>query len=162
MEKLHALRAAIAAANPDLARDPDRLLIWADKGRIATRRTAALGYEWRYRANILIEAFTESPDAIAVPLLLWLRDAQPDLVESFSRGDEAAKFEAHILDTTSWDLKFELELSEAVIIAPRDGGGWDVTHLPEPSADDILLDGAAAAPLGEIWLGGMQLLPRAE
>lgn len=161
MNKLEACRAAIVAANPDFARNPDRLLIWADKGRVATRRTTGLGYEWRYRANLLCEALTASPDAILVPLLLWLRDAQPEMLLAFDKGDEAVKFEAHILDLKSWDLKLEFELSEAVVLAPRQSGGWDVTHLAEPSADDSFITGEASVPLGEIWLGGERLLPPA-
>ncbi|MDQ0250969.1 hypothetical protein J2W22_003033 [Sphingomonas kyeonggiensis] len=160
MNKLDACRAAIVAANSELAQNPDRLMIWADKGRVVTRLTTALGYEWRYRANILLEGLTSSPDAIMVPVLLWLREAQADLLLNFQRGDEAVKFEAHILDANSWDLKVEFELSEAVTLTPRDGGGWDVTHLPEPPIGDMLLEGAGATPLREIWLGGEQLIPR--
>jgi P2 phage tail completion protein R (GpR) len=157
MDKLTSCRAAIVADNPEFARNPDRLLIWADKGTIATRRTAQLGYEWRYRANILCEALTGSPDTVMVPLLLWLRDAQPDLLLNFERGNEAVKFEAHILDETSWDVKIEFDLTEAIVLTPKAGGGWDITHLPEPSPVDQPLDGAGFAPLGEIWLGDQLL-----
>jgi hypothetical protein len=160
MDKLTACRAAIVAANPEFARSPDRLLIWADKGTIATRRTAQLGYEWRYRVNILCEALTGSPDDIMVPLLLWLRDAQPDLLLAFDRGNEAVKFEAHILDETSWDVKIELELTEAVVLSPKQGGGWQATHLPEPSPDDVPIEGAGSATLGQIWLDDQLLVSR--
>lgn len=159
MNKLDALRAAIATANPDLARDPDRLLVWADKGRIVSRRTAGLGYEWRYRANLLVEAFTASPDEIMVPLLIWLRDAQPELLLNFDRGDQAIVFEAHILDLTSWDVLVQFELTEAVTLVPREGGGWDTVHMPEPSADDLGLGEEPLAPLTEVWLGDRRLIP---
>lgn len=160
MDKLTSCRAAIVAENPEFERNPDRLLIWADKGTIATRRTAQLGYEWRYRVNILCEALTGSPDAIMVPLLLWLRNAQPDLLLNFERGNEAVKFEAHILDESSWDVKIEFDLTEAVVLAPKVGGGWDITHLPEPSPDEQLLDGAGSAQLGELWLADDRVLSR--
>lgn len=160
MDKLTACRAAIVAANPEFETDPARFLIWADKGRIATRRTTGLGYEWRYRVNLLFEALTGSPDAVMIPLLLWLRDAQPDILLAFQSGNEAVTFEAHILDQASWDLKLEFDLSEAVVLVPRAGGGWDAVHLAEPSPDDPVLDGAGPAQLGEIWLGDELLLSR--
>jgi hypothetical protein len=159
VNKLDACRAAIVAANPSFAQDPDRLMIWADKGKVVTRLTGSLGYEWRYRANILLEGLTASPDAIMVPLLLWLREAQPDLLLNFQRGDDAVRFEAHILDATSWDVKIDFDLSEAVTLAPREGGGWDITHLPEPPIGDMLLEGAGTVPLGEIWLGAERIIP---
>jgi hypothetical protein len=159
VNKLDACRAAIVAGNPDLERDPDRLAIWADKGRVVSRRTAAFGYEWRYRVNLLFEAFTASPDAIMIPLLVWLRDAQPDLLQNFTTGDDAVKFEAHILDLTSWDVLVQFELTEAVTLTPREGGGFDAVHPPEPSADDQLLGEPPAVPLGAIWLGDQQLVP---
>jgi hypothetical protein len=160
MQKLAQLRAAIVAAIPDLATNPDRLMIWADKGRIATRRTPLLGYEWRYRANVLVEGFAGSADSVMIPLLIWLRDAQPDLVQDFVRGDEAVKFEAHVLDGNTIDLLLELELSDPVRLSPRDAGGFDAIYPPEPSADDELLGLAPAVPLDEIWLQGERILPR--
>ena len=153
-------RAAIVAAIPAFAREPQRLRIWVDQGRLVSRRSAALGFEWRYRLRIFVTDHDGSPDTIMVPLLLWMRDAQPELLLDFAKGD-GIRFEADILDSKRWDVLIELDLSEAVTVIPREGGGWDVTHIAEPSPDDPLLAGAVAdVPLRDLWVGDAHLLPK--
>lgn len=159
MNKLEAVREAIVAANPDLATNPDRFKIWADKGRLVSRRTSGLGFEWRFRANLLFEGLAGSPDDIAVPLLLWLRSAQPELLLNFEKGDQAIVFEAHILNAHSWDLLIQFDLSEGVTVTPKEDGGWNMVHLGEPPVEDPVLPGAAGATLAQIWAAGEQLLP---
>ncbi|MES2339594.1 MAG: phage tail protein [Pseudomonadota bacterium] len=161
MKKIDALRAAIVAANPQLAGDPDRLKLFVDAGRLVSRRSRALGYEWRYTARLFFEAFTGSADAIVVPLLLWLREHQPGLLLNFAKEDDAIQFAADILDDSSADIAVTFELTEAVALVARgDGSGWDVTHLPEPSPDDQLLDPALVdVHVAQIFLDGRQIVP---
>lgn len=161
MEKLGQLRAVLTAAIPDLATNPDRLKLFADAGRLVSRRSRSLGYEWRYAARLFIESFTGSADAIMVPLLIWARTHQPDLLMRYASEDDAIRFAADILDDASADVAITFELTEAVVLAPRqDGSGWDVTRLAEPSPDDQLLDPAlAGVPLAEIYLGGVRIVP---
>ena len=140
MIKPGTLRAALVAALPEFQTDADRLRIYIDSGRVASRLTPGLGYEYRYRLRIFVEAFTGAADAIMVPLLLWLRVNQPDLFLKFGRDDEALIFEADILDQSSWDIAISFELTETVqLIARPDGSGWDITHLPEPQPGDVSL-----------------------
>ena len=140
MIKPGTLRTALVAALPEFQTDADRLRIYIDSGRVVSRLTPGLGYEYRYRLRIFVEAFTGAADAIMVPLLLWLRVNQPDLFLKFGRDDEALIFEADILDQSSWDIAISFELTEAVqLIARPDGSGWDITHLPEPQPMDMSL-----------------------
>lgn len=161
MNKPDSLRAALVAANPDFAIDADRLKVWIDDGRVVARRTRALGFEYRYQLQILAEACTSGPDALMVPILLWLREHQPDLLLRFQKDEGAIRFAADILDDSSWTIAIVLELSEAVTVTARaDGSGWDVAHLPEPSPDDPLLAGARQdVPLAELAAGGRRVLP---
>lgn len=165
MEKIDALRAALEAANPEFAKDRDRLKVFVDKGRLVSRRTAKLSYQYRYNVRLFIEGYTKSPDLIMLPLLLWLRTHQPDLLLDFGHEDDAIQFAADILDDKSWDIAIAFELRESVALAARpDGSGWDVTHLPEPSPDDPALDPALVTPAGivaleQLWLGGDGILP---
>lgn len=163
MIKPRALRTALVAALPEFHTDADRLSIFVDKGRLVSRLTPGLSYEYRYRLRMFVEAFTRTPDALMVPLLLWLREHQPDLFLRFDRDDDAVIFEADILDQSSWDIAISFELTEAVrLIARADGSGWDIAHLPEPSPFDLDLsppiDGVAVT-LESVWLGGERLLP---
>ncbi len=155
------LRTALEAALPEFVQDRDRLAIFIDKGRLVSRRTPSLSYEYRYQLILFVEEFTGPPDAIMVPLLLWLRTHQPDLLLRHDRADQAIAFKAEVLDQSSWDVRIEFELTEAVTLVARgDGTGWDVTHLPEPSPDDPSITGIEPPPpLRSIWLGEHQLIP---
>lgn len=159
MIKPLALRTALVAALPEFQTDPDRLSIFVDKGRVVSRLTPGLGYEYRYRLRLFVEAFTGAPDAIMVPLLLWLRVNQPELFLRFGRDDDTLNFEADILDQGSWDIAISFDLTEAVqLVARPDGSGWDITHLPEPQPEDVPIGGALTA-LDAIWWGGERILP---
>ncbi len=132
MNKIALLRSALVAALPEFNTDPDRLVIFVDKGRLVSRLTPALGYEWRYGVRLEFHEFTRSPDDIAVPLLLWLRQYQPDRLLDFARADTALGFAADIIDDKSWDIVFAFELTEAVAVTLLPAGGWDIQPLPEP------------------------------
>lgn len=162
MIKPASLRAALVAALPIYAVNPDKLVLYIDKGRLVSRLTAGLGYEWRYTVRLEFHDCTAEPDAIAIPLLLWLRENQPERLLEFEREDSALGFAADIIDGSTWDLAWAFELSEPVALRPKDGGGWDVTHLPEPTlADEGWLTGAAPDTLvGEIWLGDRLIVTR--
>jgi hypothetical protein len=161
MLKPGSLRAAIDAAIPLFVTDPDRLKVWVNEGRIVARRTEALSFEYRYELHLLAEAVELAPDDILVPLLFWLRDHQPDLFLRFQADASAIQFAANILDATTWDIAIVVELTEAVAVtAHLDGSGYDVVHLPEPSPDDPLLDGALAdRPLAGLSANDTPILP---
>ena len=98
-----------------------------------------------------------------MPLLLWLREHQPERLLEFAREDTALGFMADILDADTWDLAWAFELAEAVTITPRPGGGWDVTHCPEPVLDDASSlddDVPLSTPVTSIWLDNQLLVPR--
>ena len=84
MLKPDSIREALTAALPDYARDPDRLAIFAEKGRIATRPTAPGARLLQYlRRSTLLESeflaeMTGDPGPARVtlqradlPRLLW-------------------------------------------------------------------------------------------
>lgn len=159
MNKIDSLRTALEAALPELRQDRDRLAVFVDKGRVVSRLKPGLGYEYRYEVTLWLEAFKRGADAIMVPLLLWLREHQPDLLLDFAREDSAITFQADIVDETSVDLLIRLPLTEAVTLVARgDGSGWDVTHLPEPSPFDPALGIDPPARLQQIWLDGELLV----
>lgn len=133
MKKIASLRAALVVALPEFATDPDRLVIFVDKGRLVSRLTAGLGYEWRFTVRLEFHDFTRSPDEIAVPLLLWLRRYQPERLLDFAREDNALGFAADIIDATSWDIAFAFELTEAIAVTALPTGGWDIVAIPEPA-----------------------------
>ncbi len=161
MQKADLLRAALVAAIPLFAIDPDQLKIYVDEGRVIARRSKGLGFEYRYQLQVLVENVKLGPDDLFVPILLWLREHQPDLLLRFQEDASAIRFAADILTEDAWTIAIILELSEAVTVTPAaDGSGWAIVHLPEPSPDDPLLPGARQdSLLTGLSAGGHQVLP---
>lgn len=164
MKKLASLKTALLAALPELQATPDRLAVFVDKGRLVPRYGQSLAWEYRYQTRLWLEAFKGSADRVMLPLLIWLRTNQPDLLLSFANDDNRIAFVADILNEDETDLLIEFDLTEAVTVTPLDdGSGWNVEHLPEPSPDDLLLEGALPdIPLDEIWLGDDRIIPLPE
>lgn len=162
MLKLDSLRAALAAAlTADdgtrlLDRDPDLLRIYIDRGRLVSHLGTSRGYEWRYRLTGTLIGFTGSPDALALPLLEWVRTNQPDLLLNHERAQQAVPFEIDVIDAATVDIEFALELTETVRVTPREGGGHDLVHVPEPPIDP-LYDPTPPA-LRQVWLGDARIL----
>ncbi|MDR7101470.1 phage tail protein [Croceicoccus sp. BE223] len=159
MEKPASLRAAITAVLPDLGRDSDRLKIWLDEGRIRSPMTASRAFSWEYKLHLVVTDYTDHPSIIFLAVNDWLRTNQPDvLAAGAGRG---YSFNADILDDTTIDLVVELDLTEQVVLVPREGGGFDLQHLSEPDplfADDMPI-GETLAPLAQIYMGGEQVVP---
>lgn len=161
MEKIHALRAALVAALPEYVQDPDGLRIFVDKGRLVSRYGASLDYEWRYTVRIEFHDFTRSPDEIAVPLLVWLREHQRERLMEFAREDGALGFMADVIDATTWDVVFAFELSEAVKAVAVPGGGYRIDRVPEPGipGEEPIAGLSAPRTLGQLIANGDALLP---
>lgn len=163
MLKPDSLRAALTAAivGADgarlLERDPDKLAIFIDKGRIAARprnpETNALGFEWRYRLVALLTDFTGDVDAVAFAVIMWIAENQRELLEDFAAGSEAVKFEADVIDSSTIDLQLELELTEAVAATPIEGG-YSLEHRAEPYATPPFEDLTEAWPFNRLVVGG--------
>lgn len=160
MKKPETLRVAIAATVPDLADNPERLIMWIDQGAVASPMTAAFHFAYSYRLNILILGYAGQQPPIAIAILYWLRVNQPDLLQP---GKDAFTFEADFLDNRSVDLQIQLQLTEQVRAVRREDGGFDMEFIAEPDpllADDAPI-GETAVPLTSLWFGGERLLPDA-
>ncbi len=110
------IRRVITAANESLRRDPDRLLIFIDEGRVVCRGGHNLSYEYRYTLNIIVTDYPHHADRIILPMLAWLRRHQPDLFENFDRGNDAIRFQVEVLNQQTVDISIEVDLTERVIV----------------------------------------------
>lgn len=148
MKKSIDLRAHLTAHVPSLAKHPDKLHVFVEKGSIAIKRGVSHSFEYRYTLQILIEDYTEPADTLIVPLLAWIDTNQPDLIDDTTKRDKAIGFEAELLDHNAVDIALTLELSERVIVT-ADGDGWQCEHVGEPPMPDL------GGPLGwDIYLKG--------
>lgn len=137
-----------------LERDPGKLAIFIDKGRLAGRFGGSIGYEWRYRLQAILTDFpAHLVDAVALIVMLWIADNQPELLLNHDAGNQAVTFDADIIDAETIDLALELELNEAVDAKPRDGGGFDLVHRVEPNPAPLFDDVPETTLLGKFYLG---------
>ena len=152
MFKPASLRAFLTSANPELARDPDRLLVFIDEGSLQATLAPGLSFEYSYTLNLILTDYAGHPDAIMVPLLIWVRQHQSELLANPDNRDKIS-FEADILANDAVDLSIKIPLTERVGVHPRTTGtGHAITHYPEPQYETTT--DAPPAPR-ELWLDGV-------
>ena len=144
MRKPDSLKALLLKTVPVIAKSPENLSCYVDKGRVAARATGSLSFEYRYTLNVLVEEYAGDRDALMVPVLAWIGDHQPDLLERDKR--EPFKFEIDFLDQDSADIFIEIELSERVRV-DRQPTGVKVVHLDDAPVLDAFAGVAESARL---------------
>ncbi|HJW26430.1 MAG TPA: phage tail protein [Rhodocyclaceae bacterium] len=154
MKKPADLRAYLTQAIPSLAKDPDKIHVFIEKGHIASKYGKSLSFEYRYPLQLVITDYTDPVDTLIVPLLAWIAANQPDILLDPDKQAKAIGFEAEILDHHTTDIGLTLELSERVIITAVAGGGWSCEHVGEPPLPDL------GGPTGwSMVINGAPLLP---
>ncbi|USI72716.1 phage tail protein [Sphingomonas morindae] len=130
MKKPESLRRLLAAAVPYLTANPDRLAVFVDGGQIAGGGGADLTFEYRYTLTAVIEEYDGDPDLLMVPVLAWLAEQQPELLEKAEA--RPFRFTMELLDGEASDIEIKIEgMAEGVIVTPRAGGGYGVAAVPE-------------------------------
>ena len=134
MHKPASLREALTAALPEIARDPERLVMVVGSGTIINTGTKALSWEYRYTLQVIVLDWASHADAIIAPMLMWAKRNQPELFDNPEKRERALRFNAEFLSTTTVDLALEIDLTEAVLARPREGqpGALNLIHKPEP------------------------------
>lgn len=132
MIKPASLRAAIAAAVPDLAANPDKFLVFADAGALASTGTGSLSFEYRYTLNLILTDFADDADAVMVALLAWVHRNQSDLLNNPNTRNTAITFEVDHLNNATCDLSIKLPLTESVRVTIGEDGKPIIKHKEEP------------------------------
>lgn len=140
MYKPNSLRAHLVAANLDLRRNPEKLLVFADDGRIVAAGCASLSFEYQYRLNIIVTDYSGDADALMVPMLAWIGVHQIDLLDNPEKRKTGIGFEVDFNNHETVDLSIKLDLSERVIVKRTEQGQLDVRHIPEPQATPAYTD----------------------
>ncbi|MNZ54086.1 P2 phage tail completion protein R (GpR) [compost metagenome] len=132
MNKPTALRDHLLAAVPGLRRNRDQLSVFVDQGNIRCTAAHGLSFEYGYTVELLLTNYPGSADAVAIPLLAWLREHQRELLENLERGKDAIQFQVEILNNDLIDMSIRLPLTERVIVKPAtDGSGILQINYPE-------------------------------
>lgn len=134
MNKPSSLREALAFAIPELKTNPDRMLVFIDKGQIVSTQAPNFSFEYHYTLNIVITDYSAHSDTIFIPLLVWIREYQPDLLTGRAEGGMA--FEAEIINHNTTDISITLNLTEAVVVT-HESGKLVARHAPEPTLPDL-------------------------
>ena len=142
MIKPASLRAAITAALPDLAKNPDRLLVFVDGGKIVKTGTKSLSFEYQYTLNLILTDFAGDEDVVMVALLAWTQVNQRELFDNFTKQGAGISFEVDHLNNNTIDLDIKLALTEAVNVVTGADGKHTITHRQEP-VPEWTLDGLA-------------------
>lgn len=137
MNKPDSLREHLLAAVPDLARNPDRLLMFIDSGKVRCTAAVSLSFEYSYTLQIILTDFAGHPDSVMLPILGWLRVNQSELLANLDKSAEGLSFEADILDRSKVDLSLTLPLTERVVVKRLDDGSFDVSHPGEPQYESF-------------------------
>ncbi|MFT3967100.1 MAG: phage tail protein [Sphingobium sp.] len=95
MRKPDSLKKLLLATVPGLATNPESLALFIDNGGIVGGNGRSLSFEYRYQLNAVIEAYAGDDDAVMVPILAWIAEHQPELLNK--PGAEPFTFEAEIL-----------------------------------------------------------------
>jgi hypothetical protein len=132
MKKPASLRAAIAAAVPELEANPDRFLVFADAGAMAATNTKTLSFEYRYTLNLILLDYAGDADPVMLALLQWVRRNQPDLLDNPEKRKHGIEFEVDHLNNATCDLSIKLPLVEEVLVQMDAGGAPTFTHQDEP------------------------------
>lgn len=138
MKKPDSLRSHILAAVKELQRDPERMLIFTDKGNVRCTGASGLSFEYVYDLNFILTEYAGELDAVMIPLLDWVRINQSELIMNLDKSKEAFKFETVILNNNTVDLSLTFPLTERVIVKRKDDGTLDVTFPEEPQYEEVL------------------------
>jgi hypothetical protein len=117
----HHLRAALEAALPQLKQNPDRLLMFIEAGGLTGASLKTLSFRYRYTLTLVFVDFSGHMDEIMVPLLAWLQQYQPDLIQNGTALAEKLKFEAELTSHNQCDIELRIPLTEGVTVTKKDG-----------------------------------------
>ncbi|MHA6717896.1 phage tail protein [Sphingomonas sp. RS6] len=148
MQKPDDLRRVLLAHVPALRDDPAKLSMFVDKGRIAAR-SGALAFEYHYTLNLVAQDYAGSIDGLIVPILAWIADAQPDLLERAPQ--EPFRFESELVSADAADVSIWIDLTEIVTVQLQPAGGFATAHLPDARLGDAF-DGLGCVPLWQVLL----------
>jgi hypothetical protein len=141
MKKPAALREYLTNSIPTIKNNPEQLQIFIDTGNLQARLETNLNFEYQYTLNLIMTDLAIHPNSVIVPLLAWLKHAQPDI------RPDAIKFESEIISHDQIDLSITLPLTERVLVEQNEEGNFTTDHAGEPVPEWNLPDPATFVAL---------------
>ncbi|MCL1861845.1 MAG: phage tail protein [Proteobacteria bacterium] len=117
MIKPESLRAALSAACPELARNPEMLSVRIERGEVHSTMHGGLSFEYQYDLVVLVMDYAGHADMLFLPIVAWLQEEQPDILLNPDRRQDFA-FEVDVLDAGKCDIEIHLaKLTERVVVS---------------------------------------------
>lgn len=144
MYKAKSLRTHLTATVPDLKRSPEKLAIVVKNGKVIAAGEASLSFEYAATVQIIVLDYAGAPDAIMLPILVWMRTHQPEYFDNPALREKSFRFDVDINDGNTIDLAIELDITERVAVRPKTPGdnpapgAFNVEHLSEPARTGVL------------------------
>jgi hypothetical protein len=134
MIKLAALREVAKAAIPALAKDPSKLLVFADEGKTVAHGTGSLSFEYHYTGHLILTDMSDGADEVMAALLAWAQVNQPELL---AVNDERHNitFEVDIVNHDAFDLSIKVPLTETVRVTTDAAGARHIHHVQEEAPE---------------------------
>ncbi|KQM79352.1 hypothetical protein ASE70_05645 [Sphingomonas sp. Leaf22] len=157
MRKPESLRQLLFATA--LKGQAEKLSTFIDRGGVECRRGAALTFKYRYTLSLTVEGYAGSIDALMIPILAWVAEQQPDLLDRAPH--QPFSFESELLDADTADVSIELELSEIVLVKRTGKSAFEATHVAEPVIADAFPGVCGVSLVQGLLDDGMMLTPAA-
>ncbi|GCI47222.1 phage tail protein [Escherichia coli] len=125
MNKPQSLRHALNKAVPYVRNNPDKLHLFVDNGSLVATGASSMSWEYRYTLNVVIEDFSGDQNLLMAPVLLWLRDNQPDAINNPALREKLFTFEVDILRNDVCDISLKLTI--------------DYDYTPVPPLENLML-----------------------
>ena len=127
MKKPESLRTHMLNAVKELQRDPERLLIHTDNGKIRCLMANGLSFEYEYELSFILTEYAGELDAVMIPLLDWVRINQSELLVNLEKSKNSFKFETVLLDNSKVDLALTFPVTERVIVKRQTDGQLNIS-----------------------------------
>lgn len=151
MNKPKSIREFLQSRVSALKQRPDDFLTFIESGQVVSTQAVNPSFIYHYKLNIVILDFNGHADEIVLPILIWLRSNQPDILTG--EPNDKFTFEAEILTNETADISISLQLTERVKVTV-DGEALTAHHCSEPPLDDT------SGPVDwQLIAGNVQVLP---
>ena len=120
MLKPASLKNAIFKSVPLLRDNPDMLHMFVDGGTINATLATSLSFENRYTLDIVVTDYTGDLNLLIVPVNVWLREHQPDIMTTEEGKKRGFTYVADINNDDSKDVRMSLQLTERTIVKEAD------------------------------------------
>ncbi|GKV91749.1 phage tail protein [Pectobacterium carotovorum] len=138
MLKAELLRKTISEQVPWLRENPDQLVVYVQKGNAISTGGRYASFEYHYTLEVLVMDYPYSIDTLMVPILMWARIYQPDLLLNPERRKTGITFDADLLSNSTADLLIRIQADEAVIVTPSmETGEINIRHRADPPPDQM-------------------------